>query len=622
MSIDIKNAFNSIRRRNIYDGLLQMFPQIAGFFKWVYGAPITLRGSDGLALGLAASGALQGDPLANLYFSVAFHPPLQRIQEALHDVEHAEADPTTRGIIVGIADDVSAQARTSVLFALAPMVTDILTSVDLTLNLSKSFIVGPHVYRTPNPPPGWILKEEGAKTLGRPLGSIQFQETWLQAHLAGRGPPILALRRLDPQCALMVLKLSYNHRPDYIRKVISKAVNLQAFLEFDEAVDKALQCIAGAQLHDNFRSVRELPIDTGGLGMPSATGIDAARHYLVTHQRTLLFLQLYYRNLLPVHAERFLNTEEDQYGLLWELQESTKTRLQMADDELSDTSILSFQSAAKDAANEMIKAKTQHLHEALASSPRTTAAAAQFLSSGTPNAAYWLRATSLPPYGAGNSFTSRDFVEMLRNRLLIAFVDPDTPGTNCTCFHRPPVDLSITPSHPLWCSNSSGIIIARHNAVRDRLATLLRKVLPAPGGVHVEPLRHNGVDFVRRPDIGYVDNGQSFYLDVVVAEPTAATAMSHPTTPSITYAGSAAELAEVRKRTEYAAANQGTDVQPFALESTGRLGATAKGLLNHICRDNAQDLKSFLFDTSYILASAKGRLLSTCRQRLAMRNNR
>jgi hypothetical protein len=63
-------------------------------------------------------------------------------------------------------------------------------------------------------------------------------------------------------------------------------------------------------------------------------------------------------------------------------------------------------------------------------------------------------------------------------------------------------------------------------------------------------------------------------------------------------------------------------VQPFAVESTGRLGAAAQDLLNHVCRDKAQDLRSFLFDMSYVLASSKGRLLSTCRRRLANRQDR
>jgi hypothetical protein len=40
MSIDIKNAFNSIRRRRVLDGLLEMFPPIVSFFRWVYGEPI------------------------------------------------------------------------------------------------------------------------------------------------------------------------------------------------------------------------------------------------------------------------------------------------------------------------------------------------------------------------------------------------------------------------------------------------------------------------------------------------------------------------------------------------------------------------------------------------------
>jgi hypothetical protein len=114
-------------------------------------------------------------------------------------------------------------------------------------------------------------------------------------------------------------------------------------------------------------------------------------------------------------------------------------------------------------------------------------------------------------------------------------------------------------------------------------------------------------------------NGEPRYVDVVIAEPTAAGALNHSLMPSSSTVCSAAILAEQRKTQAYANAGQ-IEIQPFAIESTGRLGPAAQALLHYVCRDQDQALRAFLFDLSFILASKKGHLLATCRRRLANRD--
>jgi hypothetical protein len=278
-----------------------------------------------------------------------------------------------------------------------------------------------------------------------------------------------------------------------------------------------------------------------------------------------------------------------------------------------------YKRAAKLSTMDMTAARARHLHETLAADPYTSAMAAGLLSAKTANTGQWLRCTSLPLYGTGIFFSDNAFLEMLRNRLLCPFTSVRGPahGT-CACTVRGPVLLAAVPMHPLVCPIGHSIANERHDRSRDRLVKLIRVVLPA-SNARIEPDNHLGVQFKKRPDIYYEDNGEPKYIDVVIAEPTAQIHTNHPTLSSVTHENAAAIASERRKRAVYAAANQGIDVEPFAIESTGRLGPAAQALLNKFCTKdiNAQALRDFLFDTSFILAAYKGSILAACRSKLA-----
>jgi hypothetical protein len=618
MSIDVSNAFNSIRRRPMLEGLKENFPSITPFFIWFYGGTINLRGSNGAIIGQAGTGCLQGDPLSSLYFAAALQPTLYKLDETLRNIEIEQGTAPPQGLVVAIADDIMIQASTSALCALAPDVTRLLGEAGLQINLDKSVLLSPSATLTPNPPEGWTLLNDGRKTLGRPLGSREAQEAWTREALLKRGPSLRALRLIKPQCAYMILKLSTNHRFDYLRKVMSKDYSRLDFDEHDDRIDKALLGIAASPSADHLRDVRELPIDLGGLSMPSNTGVEAMQHYLTTQERTKQFLEEFYPPLNAVHEQKFYSIE-GEHNLYTELYESAITHFQELADENEANRINHFKNALKRAARAMIKARAQRLHASLAASPHSHAWAAQLMSTTTPNAGQWLRCTSLPQFGMGITFSDNDYLEALRNRLLIPFsAIPGPYNQQCSCALVHPVNLTVLPMHPLMCPGSKGIVQNRHNKLRDCLAKLLRKTV-SPETTRIEPDNHNGAHLRRRPDIYYEDNGAAKYIDLVVAEPTSQTYLNNRDLSSITHPRAAAILTERRKQAEYAAAAQDIDVEPFAVESTGRLGPSAQALLTKLCagEDKAQALRDFLFELSFILAAAKGRLLSACRSRLS-----
>jgi len=101
LSIDLSNAFNSIRRSKIYEGLKQFAPQLLPFFKWSYAEQTQLRTSTGTLCGHAATGTRQGDPLSMLYFAVGIHPLIEKLSGKI-----TQLNPE-RNFLQSYADDIS-----------------------------------------------------------------------------------------------------------------------------------------------------------------------------------------------------------------------------------------------------------------------------------------------------------------------------------------------------------------------------------------------------------------------------------------------------------------------------------------------------------------------------------
>jgi hypothetical protein len=104
--------------------------------------------------------------------------------------------------------------------------------------------------------------------------------------------------------------------------------------------------------------------------------------------------------------------------------------------------------------------------------------------------------------------------------------------------------------------------------------------------VNLEPRAHGAIQFghgLKRPDLAYTKAGHTASLDVVVAEPTAASCRNDGLHSSLVQGNGAAIIAELRKNEEYRNMPHGLVVTPFALESTGRIGPAALAFLNIAC---------------------------------------
>ena len=100
----------------------------------------------------------------------------------------------------------------------------------------------------------------------------------------------------------------------------------------------------------------------------------------------------------------------------------------------------------------------------------------------------------------------------------------------------------------------------------------------------VEPMGADNPDGlpVHRPDIVAHIDGVSYAIDVVVAEPAGARHMDHRELSSVTVPAGAARQAEAQTMTEYRGTLYEASLVPFALESTGRVGPSAKAFLERV----------------------------------------
>ena len=602
MSIDIKNAFNSIRRSHVLQGLRNYCPSLIPFFHLVYGKAVNLRWSDGSVIGKASSGVIQGDPLSTLYFALGIQPLLLDLQATVRRIQaDSNLPPNSRpGLVFAIADDITIQARTETLFQLSTALPNLFERYDLPLNQSKTWIMGPQVLLHDGEttlPCRTML--DGGKILGTPAGNIHFILSWLHNHFRDHCPPLSILGHLPARAAITLLKFSYNSRMDYLRKTAPEAiVNTGIFAEYDGLIDSAILTTGVADDRERIHTLRALPLNKGGLGMPLLDGHHGRRHHLVTAMRTREFLKLYYSHFLHAHTATFNARDVDIDGPPPdEIAESlVELRAKHPTEDALHLFATAFRKWGEDADTEASADFHQHLianHE--------EAAAAVFLSTQGVKQSFILFSTShrQPPE---TSLSNQEYIEAMRFLLLSPFKMNADGYSTCRCRSENPWNLLTHPFHSSNCPLNGNERTLRHSAVCNLLCKLLRRASPA-SRVSSEP-RNSTAPI--HPDIAVEENALLFHVDVSVVEPTAVHALAE-NGGAATTKGAAAGLQETAKLAKYQG-SEWTNVIPFVLESTGHLGKQAEALLDKTTADKPVLRTWFLTELSLLLARSQGKM--------------
>ena len=138
---------------------------------------------------------------------------------------------------------------------------------------------------------------------------------------------------------------------------------------------------------------------------------------------------------------------------------------------------------------------------------------------------------------------------------------------------------ALDPLHPLVCIGQKGTKIThRHDGATDALHV---STIHAGGLSYKEPRDLSGNGDHTRPDLQLVLNGRQLLVDVTIRHPACKTNIMHG---SARQQLAAAHKGEAEKKAKYAAmakAQQASFI-PFAVETYGGLGKSARKLINQI----------------------------------------
>jgi hypothetical protein len=129
LSVDIKNAFNTIDRAHVLRSVSEKLPGLAAFAYWCYATPSHLI--YGPSILLSSAGVQQGDPLGTLLFCLGIDQTLRTVKDAHPDLD----------ILAFYADDGTLAAPSDTLIAAFLRLTRELAEINLVVNTKKCYLL-------------------------------------------------------------------------------------------------------------------------------------------------------------------------------------------------------------------------------------------------------------------------------------------------------------------------------------------------------------------------------------------------------------------------------------------------------------------------------------------------
>ena len=622
LKLDIRNAYNEVRHRQIFLGIIQMVPGLARLFRWKYGTSSIMRNNDGEIVGHTCTGVGQGDPLGSMFFEIGLQPALLGLAVLLANTEAAvnmERPVLRPGSIVAYEDDTVIRAERDVIFRLAPLVAAHFLEHGFEIKISKCRITGHNTDIEGEQPEEFVIEPDGFTTLGIPIGTPDYRSNSTRDTLLAMAPPMAALRRLKPRSAYQIIAISFNSKPSYVLRAI---YDLEAVLpyarNFDTAIINAIaqtfQLALTEQAKANVMTRIFLPKNHGGLGLIKHCGLASEKNQILSRLTFLAFITQYHPldaaltqehyNLRPVHMgdsegirELTGITEEDMAGLTTINGRATLQKGKLhAGTRIKDILLASLASHGD----------TRQQAAWLRSTPNTTS---DFLDS-----------------NAGieheKFFSNEAFICAARARLGVGpSEDPDNMLRICACNKR--FLAGEDRLHGISCRLNGNLRTNCHNQLRDLLFTLLKKARPrAPIQKEIlvgttALIEGRVIDSIA--DIVLTDGAIRYCIDVSTIDPASYTCMNHPIN-SVTLQDASAKSREHTKRHHYSLVQVPNPIPvasviPFVVEATGRLGPAALTFLHTMCGSQTFLRTRFIDDVVMLFSRTYGKCLVATRER-------
>jgi len=632
--IDMKNAYNSIRRKCVLEGLRKYAPHLVRWFLYTHTTTTKLVHSSTAHVGECQTGVKQGDPLASLYFAVGLHDTLVEIHKKVK-AQYSDAAEAARVGAFAFGDDVFLVGNLVKSIELLPMIRH-----ELAEKTGLQLVTGKCVAITSRARPDddelfevlqqhrVTVQRDGGVMMGVPFGTDDFIDNHVGNLIDNYIKNLHALQFFDRQAAFTLLRMCINAKPPFLARCLPLHRADEHFKKFDEQVTQQILTIAGVprqqrspELVDHVHNLRGLPGFLSGTEVHHINRKDV-RSVAVLKARvsTLRF----FVDDLPSFADPVKELWADDFEVTSIVATSSynpdasedKLQEQLRGHTLGNISTFStitlpgtpsdvqpttngggyaMDRAAKAELDDHVYDANLVLHTRILENLRNsdnqyqTPIAAQILSQSCPNSGRMLK--NWPIYR--NRLKDPLFVHGLRCQLGIPFVLPVPGDISCHCGNvLQSVDLSSTeaidedgqvtnlqphklteePLHPLYCRRvgRAGLRQIRH----DKIAKLLgRKVVKLFHGAQIsfEPMVNRGSD--KRGDILITTGGKQIILDVMVTCPAAPSMVQ--THNSHRIPGAAAVRAVKIKNRKYGrSVPEHTEFVPFVIETGGRLAKT------------------------------------------------
>jgi Reverse transcriptase (RNA-dependent DNA polymerase) len=647
IGLDVENAFNSLRRRHIYDAVRRMAPELIPILRFSYASQTDLRNSHGEHVHFCGTGVTQGDPLSLLFFCLGFQALLIAINAVLQRVINNRAAELTsmqfpcKGLLLGFVDDIPVAVPPLVAGEFLEEVAPLFEEAGLKLKPSKCQAAALNLGQVETPPgfERMRVSSDGLIALGVPVGTPEYVRRELSSTLDARMVEPRDLLLDQPAAMFRIISTCINPSVVYFRRAIDFTVVQNLFKEWDEGIEKLVHAIfqvtpqttdfdgTGLQeeairldptlLHNRVSLLLRAPRKLGGLGVAAHYGMEAERGELIIRMR--LFEYLRSHQSLSIIRYPDPNTQNDiRIGKLEDRDVSWTEHHYTA----MQLSTLIPESRAL--ITETHKTVLRDLLVRLTSSPHCRFYCAwlrSILEDAGSGPLAWMRA----PY----DHEMPEFLPVMQLYFGIPSIPDRIPrgrdGYRCECQLRRPDcatdDDPCTPAgfgHPLRCPLFGGRMSKRHTLVKHALYSLLRNLFPTftiAQEVVVGTNPSTGSDVVADIVVRDERGNDVHVIDVAVVTP-AAHEYTDPPYRSDLHKDAAAVRMEIRKRQTYAAHVPAPKIVPFIVEATGRLGPTAKEFLQRVCNNNTFRRSQFITQCSWLVAVGAGQISDMARRKI------
>lgn len=563
LTVDFKNAFNSIRRKFIMTQVDQAYPDLAPYFMWAYGRSTPIYLSDGRFVGYSETGVRQGDPMGPIYFALGIVTLLKHVAD-----RHNDASP------LAYLDDVTVTGDPMVCLQAYQTIATKCLEFGLQVSSHKShiwhhdFTFDDNVMDTMAYQPA--IAEHGLVLLGTPIGAADYVRNGIVDVMRKRGDVLEALAKTDDARVVFPLISScVNARPVYWMKTCLPSLTLTGATTFDSKVDECLAKLCRVtlgQFSQTSQLIRHLPSSKGGLGIRRMVDLRSPA-FIASFKRADRWLHDNMVNLheaLSVPCEFLTQVEsvkrqiESLFMQRPALQQAQEPSHDAADDEWALRKLM----------NDVDRIVESKLMDGLSNEMKVW-----HTSSASVGTTSWLWCGSRHRKGS-LMMEASEYATSLGLRLMLPMVPFNANlRRQCDCGWEHDELSFDSAQHSLYCKKFSGRKL-RHDQVRDALSDLLSRLGYQPH-VEMDVLDGKKMDVV--VNIGAVNH----YVDVSIVHAGANSYLDH----SIEDADYAMNLSMSKKRSKYGPLHdetRGNVFIPFVMETTGRMSKVAADFIDSV----------------------------------------